>query len=220
MKKLLTLLFTLSVSLAGLPQAYGASLFKDYQFGSTYNQFSEQEGYYDCTDDLGATALCLDDVSFVGYDFELALMFSGQDLTSVSLFNDFESDMLAKVVGALIKNFSLIAMQSEHELLDIIAEAKQTKNQSALAAKIDNFESINLSNGELSYVFAEQKAPALKRSSTATEAIQSLPKGLRGVEVMVVTDEEADTFLIINFTSPRLEIERQEKLMTDSSEEF
>ena len=109
MKKLSSLL--LMLSLGFMSQAHAASLFKDYQFGAAYSEFTEEQGYYDCSNDLGAKALCLDEVAFVGHTFDAALMFAGQDLVSVSLFSDFESDLLAKVVGALVKNFSLVAMQ-------------------------------------------------------------------------------------------------------------
>lgn len=218
MKKLSSLLLTLSLGFI-LP-AQGASLFKDYQYGASYEEFSEDLGYYDCTQEIGANALCLEVVPFVGHEFEMALVFNQQRLTSVSLFTDFDNDLHAKVMGALAKNFTLVALQGQDAIFDLITEAKSSSNAATYGANLNNFEVLQLSNGQLSYVFLEQTESALSKVNNATQAALSLPKGQRGAELIVMEDDEADTFLLINFTSPRLEIERQEQLMAEPTEDF
>src|SRR3546814_1703292 len=58
------------------------ALFKEHVYGAPFSKYSNQAGYYDCSVEIGATALCIDDVKFVGHAFTAALLFRSEEHTS------------------------------------------------------------------------------------------------------------------------------------------
>ena len=55
--------------------ASGPKLFKEYRYDAQEQQFANIDAYYDCSEDVGATALCIDEVGFLSAQFTGVLTF-------------------------------------------------------------------------------------------------------------------------------------------------
>jgi hypothetical protein len=208
-------LVTQVVAQAGDP----TKLFKSYTFDAPLSMFSESDGYYDCSENIGGTARCLDDVEFLGHMFTAALSFDASRLVSVSLITDFEANLYLRVAGALGKTFGLCALQGATERLDLIELARSAKDQAAFQGRVATFESLNLSNGNLTYIFVERPIAELRGKKNAVDAILSAPPGTRAAELIVVEDE-SNAVLLVTFTLPKLALHKTKKAMDAPVEEF
>ncbi|RUQ39249.1 MAG: hypothetical protein EKK69_09815 [Candidatus Competibacteraceae bacterium] len=195
------------------------SLFKEYIYDTPSSVFLEKDGYYDCSDDTGDAARCMDNVDFVGHKFTIHLMFTDQHLTSVTLItDDFNQDVYLRIAGALGKTFTPCMLQGATERLDLIELARTSQSKSDFQSKMSSFESVNLSNGELTYIFVELPGSDIRGKKNAIEAIMSAPANTRTAELSVEEDTEDNSkaTLSINFTLPKLSLEKMNKKMSDA----
>jgi hypothetical protein len=194
-------------------------LFKSYTFNAPLATFSESHGYYDCSEDLGGTARCLNDVEFLGHAFTAGLKFDAQRLMSVSLITEFDENLYFRVAGALGKTFGLCALQGATDRLDLIELARNTKDQAALQSKLSTFESLNLKNGNLTYIYVERPIAELRSKKNAVDAILTAPSGTRTADLLVVVDESSAA-LIVTFNLPKLALQKIKKSMDAPVENF
>ena len=84
------------------------SLFKEYIYDIPLSAFLEKDGYYDCSDETGYIARCIDNVDFLGHKFKVSLIFTDKHLTSVVLItDDFNQDIYLRAEGTLGKTFRI-----------------------------------------------------------------------------------------------------------------
>jgi hypothetical protein len=210
MKFLISLFIMSAYALANAQAVSEApALFKEYLFDMPVTSFIEKGGYQDCSEELGGVALCLDEIDFLEEKPALGLRFSDKKLSTVLLVTEFSEKVYAKIFGALSKNFTLVMMRSKTDFLDLIELEKKVTDRKAFAAKITEYETLHLRNGQLSYLFVEQSSQELKKARTAAEAEAQAPDRARTVELMVVEDQN-EAMLMVEFSLPRL---KQKKLL-------
>jgi len=197
-----------SVLVAGalLASAQGAfaeeKLFKNYVYQTPLAKFTEAAGYYDCSQDVGGTARCIDDVDFLEEKFTVALIFSGDKLMMVSLISPFDQNLYVKAVAGLSKSFTLVSMSDDKSVLDLVDTTRKAKSREEFSAKITNFEQVGLTAGSLTYTFLE--GVNAKGQPNAVSALAAAPENTRSAE-LVLAGQGADAGLLIRFTFPRLE---------------
>lgn len=179
------------------------NLFKNYAYGAPLASFTEAKGYYDCSEDVGGVARCIDDVDFIGHKFTAALIFSGSKLIMLSLLSDFDNDLHATAVGTLAKTFKFSIMSDAKSQFDVIQAAASAKSQDELASKISNYEGSAINGGSLTYTFYEGVDKG-KRYPTVTSQLAALPDNVRAAEV-IITGEGPEAVLLIRFGFPKLE---------------
>lgn len=212
-RTLIIFIFSTSVAQAETPKLY-----KSYGFGAPLSEFPVGAQYYDCTIEQGVTARCNDNESFLNHEFELILKFDNDRLESVMLATVFDQQIYAKTIGALNNDFSLIMLQSQTDQLDIINLLHQSKNREAFQARVAEYESINLSQGQLTYIFIEQSKEAYQKNKTATQAVMNAPKSVRTAE-LIVFDADEDAVLGLEFYLPALQIEKMNQAIKAAPKE-
>lgn len=197
-----------SILVAGalLASAQGAlaeeKLFKNYVYQTPLAKFTEAAGYYDCSEDVGGTARCIDDVDFLEEKFTVALIFSGGKLMMVSLISPFDQNAYVKAIAGLSNSFTLVSMNDEKSILDVFDTARKSRSQEELTTKISNFEQVALVSGSLTYTFLE--GLSAEGQTNAVSALATAPENVRSAE-LVMAGQGADAGMIIRFTFPRLE---------------
>lgn len=221
MYKYLALFFiTAALALPASAQQQTAKLFKLYEFNQTKSDFSEDDGFYDCSADFGRDALCLDSIDFIEHEFGAVFYFMGDQLISVMLINEYEEQLYYQLAGALAKTFSLAAMDGDSERLDLLELVRTAEDRAEYDAKVSTFENFNLERGELTYIFIEGSAATFSGKRNVVEAINTLPLGTREVDFRVVEDEDGDGYMFVSFNQPRLTSEKLQQNMQKPVEDF
>ena len=222
MKILFALLIFYSGIVSAQSQASGTPpmLFKEYLFDMPVSDFTDAAGYFDCSEDFGGLARCLDEIDFLEEKPALALRFNDKKLATVLLWSEFDEKIYAKVFGALSKNFTLVMMRSKTDSLDLIALEKKVPDRKAFTAKITEYETLHLRGGQLSYIFIEETPQTLRKAQSAAGAEANAPEHARAVEMKVI-ESEGKAFLIVEFSLPRLNLKRmQDTIKNVKSEKF
>lgn len=177
-------------------------LFRDLRYNAPISEFGKDRGYYDCSADLGYSARCVDDVKFLGHDFDTQiLMFIGGKLRSVQLATEFKPEIYARLIKALMEDFTLIMLQSGERRLDLI-ETVRKEGEARLGPKVAEFESGALNKGDLTYVFIEQPGALLRKLSNGFEAITKSALTTREADV-AVKEKDNEAWLGVTFSLPR-----------------
>ncbi|EHY79641.1 hypothetical protein G7015_17170 [Pseudomonas kunmingensis] len=193
------------------------ALFKEHIYGAPFSTYSNQAGYYDCSAEIGATALCVDDVKFVGHSFTAALLFSGEKLYMVSLLSSFEQQAYVQAVAALAKSFALVSLADANSQLDLLDLDRQNNRQD-FAAKLSSYESVAANAGNLTYTFIEGLDRA-KKHPNVTTAVAAAKDNTRAAE-LVIMDDGADSILAIRFSFPKLEARKLQDALASPVEDF
>lgn len=193
------------------------ALFKEHIYGASFSTYSNQAGYYDCSAEIGATALCVDDVKFVGHSFTAALLFSGEKLYMVSLLSSFEQQAYVQAVAALAKSFALVSLADASSQLDLLDLDRQNNRQD-FAAKLSSYESVAANAGNLTYTFIEGLDRA-KKYPNVTTAVAAAKDNTRAAE-LVIMDDGADSILAIRFSFPKLEARKLQDALASPVEDF
>lgn len=203
-----TLLFTLNQATAE------DKLFKDYVYGSQYDAFAKQDGYYDCSAEVQAQALCIDDTSFAGHDYTTALIFSKNNLYMLSLIAELDQDRYVSTIGALANSFDLLLLANSTSQLDLIELARTSRNESEYTAKLSSYENVGLNASSITYTFFEKpnKGQNLKN---VTDVLKASADNIRTAEVMI-----QDNFFLVRFSFPNLETKKLLKSMSKPVESF
>ncbi|MGX9380051.1 hypothetical protein [Pseudomonas sp. JQ36] len=203
LKKLASSVLVAAAMLASAQGAFAEEkLFKNYVYQTPLAKFTEAAGYYDCSEDVGGTARCIDDVDFLEEKFTVALIFSGDKLMMVSLISPFDQNLYVKVIAGLSKSFTLVSLSDEKSILDMFDTARKSRSTEELTTKISNFEQVGLASGNLTYTFLE--GLNAKGQTNAVSALAAAPENIRSAE-LVMAGQGADSGMIIRFTFPRLE---------------
>jgi hypothetical protein len=193
-------------------------LFKSYAYDSAITEYTQAKGYYDCSKDVGGTAMCIDNVDFIDKKFTAALIFSGSKLVQVSLVSPFDQELYAGTAGVLAKSFSLVSLTDGKSVLDLVEVASKSTSNDDFAAKFSNYESVGLSAGNMTYTFLEGTG-SLKGYKTAVSLLQAAPTNTRCAE-LVVRGEGAESVLIVRFSFPKLETDKMLQAAKKPAESF
>jgi hypothetical protein len=202
-KKLVGLLAGIGMFSGVLSASASETLFKTYTYESALSGYTEADGYYDCSADVGGTAMCVDDVDFLGHKFTAALIFSSAKLIMVSLLSPFDQSLYATAIGSIGKTFSLSALSDGKSQLDIVQLAATASNRDEFTAKLSNYEAGALSGGQMTYTFFEG-VDRKKKYPNVTSLMQASPDNIRAAEILL-TGEGAEAALVIRFSFPKLE---------------
>lgn len=194
------------------------NLFKGYAYNSPLESYSVAKGYYDCSEEIGGTARCIDDVDFIGNKFTAALIFSGGKLIMVSLFSPFDQELYTKAITTLSKTFTLVSMMDDTTLFDVIDLAATAKSKDEYRSKLTNFESVGLSTGNLTYTFLEG-AEIKSNLRSAASMLAAAPDNVRCADLML-TGQGAEAALLIRFNYPKLEKNKAVEVSKEPVEAF
>lgn len=194
-------------ALFGTPAAVASDiLFPGYAYDSPYASYPQAKGYYDCTEQMGIKALCLDNVAFSGHSFSAALTFIDDKLNMVSLITIFDKALYLHTLDELGRSFSLSALSDSNAQLDMFKLAASTSGP-AYGAKVKEFEEVALKSGSLTYSYVDSNvAPAEKKKSyrDMDAFFADAPDNFRAIELLVI-GQTAETPLLIRFSFPKLD---------------
>lgn len=198
-KKLLALALTSGICLlSGIPSASaGVSLFKDYTYGTPIAQYTA--GYYDCSNSE-QKGRCIDNFSFVGEKFTVALLFREDRLNTVALIAPYQQSLYPKVSDALAKSFNIISMENEKSFIDMVT-LRNTATQDFYVKKFMAFESAALATGDLTYTFLE--VPDTEGYADVAAILKAAPEDVRRAAVRLVSDSNSST-LVVRFELPNV----------------
>ena len=199
--------------------ASGPQLFKEYRYGAQEKEFVNNAAYYDCSEDVGAPALCIDEINFLSAEFTGVLTFQEKQLQSFSLVSEFSELVYQRAIAALVQKFQLSVLQSENDRLDLVALQREISNQSEFAARVNAFESVALNQGMLTYAFLDSKNKTRGRAKNVVELIQQLPEDAREVD-LTVGEDAYDSWLTLKFMLPVLQMKQTEQLLRKPTENF
>jgi hypothetical protein len=201
LKALSTTIFGLYFSVS---HADELPLFKDFQYGQNISEFTTKKDFTDCSEEVGQSAICTDNIKFFGYDFTAALLFSDKKLTRVSLVSDFDESKYKTLIASLPKNgFNLVVIQGKSDRLDVIEAFNQKESLDSFKSKLTSFESVQLSQGQVTYSFVERPAVELKQYPDAVTAINKSPRQTREIDFMV-EEEDTPPQMILTFSLPKV----------------
>jgi hypothetical protein len=188
---------------AGIQDAIADNnLFKTYAYDTPMVSFTEAAGYFDCSEEFGAPARCIDDVDFIDQKFTAGLVFSSDKLMMVSLIAPYDRDLFGRVIGALAKSFGLVALSDGKSVLDLV-ELRGKVNKDEYTARLTNYESVALNANNLTYSFLEG-ITSFKGFTNSHSLMASAPANIRGAD-LIVSGEGDDSNIIIKFSFPRLD---------------
>lgn len=194
-------------ALFSAPAAVAADiLFQNYAYDAPYDSFKSVKGYYDCSEQMGIKALCLDNVEFVGHRFSAALTFISDKLNMVSLISIFDKDLYAHTLNELGKTYRLSALSDASNQLDMFKLAASTSG-AVYASKFKEFEDTAIKSGSLTYSFVDiDLATADKKKSyrDMDAFFADAPANFRAVELLVIGLTK-ETPLLIRFSFPKLD---------------
>lgn len=200
------------------PTLADTNLFRDIAYGAPASNFTADKGYYDCSQDAGTPALCVDDITFLQEPFGLALKLSDGKVTSVLAVADFSETVYSKLFGALSENFTFVGMEDQRGFFDLIEHAQVAASEAAFTDQISNFESVALNEGQLTYYFVELSLDQARAYRSATELLRSLPSNVRQVQFMVTEDQDG-AYAMANFSFPTKDAERMQSHMDKAKKE-
>lgn len=178
-------------------------LFKSWAYDAPMSAFTEAEGYYDCSADFGAKSLCTDEVEFLGHTFGAVLIPSSDRLQAVMLVSEFDQDIYVKAIGALAKGFTMVGMRGASDQFDLVEAVRSSGNIQNFQTKMNDYETLHLNQGQLTYVFLEQPAEKVRLHKSAYATTVAAPTSARTAELYVIQDAE-ESALLIKFTLPGL----------------
>lgn len=205
-KKIVGLVLGLGLFGGAFSASASDNLFKSYAYESPVSAYKKLKGYYDCSEEVGGTALCLDDVDFLGHKFTAALIFSNSKLIMVSLISPFDQSLYATTIGSIGKTFSLSALTDGKSQLDMVQLAAKSSSREEFASKVSNYESAALNGGNLVYTFLEG-VDRNKKFTSLTSLLEASPENIRVAEV-VLAGEGVESGLVIRFSFPKLEAKK------------
>ncbi len=111
----------------------GLTLFKEYKFGQSIDEFKNNKEYEDCTDFFEAPAYCKYNVKFIDNEFSAGLIFKDSKLERVILDTEYDEELLSLLIMSLPQNNFIqpIVASDSKEINDIIKTFK-TKGQAEL----------------------------------------------------------------------------------------
>lgn len=186
-----------------------AKLFKDYTYLSARDSYVNQQGYYDCSADVGSDALCKDDVRFMDHSFTAALVFSAGKLHHISLMTEQDQAIFAKLFGTLSQTFTLVALNDGKSQLDIL---HTLQNDRSAKQTITSFEGGGINGGSFTYIMLE-KVAAMDKADSLISALALQPDTVRSADLMVV-GQGADSVIVLKFALPK----REAQLVRDAAQ--
>lgn len=217
-KMMASALLGMGLLASSLSASAADNLFKNYVYGTPLAEFKESKGYYDCSEEVGGVARCIDDVDFIGHKFTAALIFSGSKLIMLSLISTFDNDLHATAVGTLAKTFKLSILSDERSQFDVIQATANAKSREDLSSKISNFEGSAINSGTLTYTFYEG-VDKNQRYTSVTSQLAALPDNVRAAEI-IITGEGPEAGLLIRFGFPKLEANKVTEAAKKPAEAF
>lgn len=203
----------------------GTRLFKDWHYGQHIDQFPRSQGYYDCSDDLGAWALCHDGVAFLERQFQGQLFFADDGtLVSAALLADYSDDLYASVVGALVRNFALVYAEGPAGTFDMVQHIHEGtfSDERSLQLALSEFETEQLRHGYIGMTMVDQAGLGrIRESASVEELLLDLSPGVRASDVYVYEDDYWGPTLETTFYLPARQLNRfQEKAEQAPVEDF
>lgn len=200
-KKLAALAITSCLGLlTGIQSASaGVSLFKDYSYGDSINQYKPSAGYYDCSNSE-SKARCTDGFEFLGQTFTVVLFFWNDKLDKVALVSPYQQSLYQKVTDTLSKTFNIISMENEQSFIDMVT-LRNTANQDDYVKKFMAFESAALEAGDLTYTYLE--VPETEGYADVATIMAAAPEDVRTAALRLIRDKDSSS-LVVRFEVPNV----------------
>lgn len=222
MKKLSTSLWAYFLVLTVIPSFSfaGNFLFKDFSYGTKYEDIQNISGVYDCSDDSQRATLCIDDRNFAGVNTSLVFNFYENILIEVTTLSKYSTDAHIKWIGAISSKFDPIFMISGEISKDLIKEFKTRKNSDVTSdlAALEQKGVLN-SNLNVSYIEKVELKRLYKDVNNITELLEKTNRFTRAVELIFTRDETGD-YILAKFHFPNAALALMQKNMSKKHEDF
>jgi len=220
MKKLvISSLFLLvsSVSLWGEEQV---RLYKEYYFGMPKKTIAAMKEIYDCSEDMERDAMCLSEQSFQGVEVELAFIFNGDQLVSVSAYADYTEENHDIFFNAIHSKFQLIVLFDGKGMFDIMKEYR-AHGKSEVVARTAEIMTGDFTKNDIDYIFWERSVyEQIRGRATDFYSIVKLsPLQTRSIGMTEYVFEEKP-YILLEFLAPVLESEMKKKQNNRKVEAF
>jgi hypothetical protein len=216
--RLLITAFATLVLTAQVVAAEQPKLFKTWAYNTPIASFNKAQGFYDCSADFGGKAVCKDGIEFLEHNFTAVLIPADERLAAVMLASEFDQDTYIKTVGALAKSFTMVSMRGASDQFDILESLHASQNAQLFQKRINDYETLNLNQGQLTYTFIEQPAQDIRKFKSAHAAISNAPNTARSAELIVFDDAEQSA-LLIKFQLPKLFLENMRNSVKNTPKE-
>lgn len=185
----------------------GLTLFKEYKFGQSIDEFKNNKEYEDCTDFFEAPAYCKYNVKFLDNEFSAGLIFKDSKLERVILDTEYDEELLSQIILSLPQNnFFPVAASDSKENIDIVHTIK-TKGQAYLEDKLNSMESRMPNESDVSFSFVEIKSgeKGKKNYSNMLDVYKSLPIDAREIAINIY-EEDGVKYIYLTFLLARNEL--------------
>lgn len=202
-KRICALALSMVATLSGTQDAVAADyLFKNFAYDSPIANYTEAAGYYDCSTQVGATVKCTELV-FIEQKFTASLVFKNDKLSMVSLLSPVDHELFQRAMGALEKNFDMVAVSDGKSILDLLVLAGKSKSIEEVTAEFSSFENTALNAGNVTYTFVEN-GMSIKGARNFRDLVELAPDNMRSVDLSI-NGIGNDAYLIIKFTFSKLD---------------
>lgn len=189
-----------------------ATIFKEYKYGQPLSLYSSNSEYTDCSDVFGQTALCKENVQFLGHMFTAGLLFDNQQLTTVSLYTPYSDQLYTTIVSSLPQNnFGLFLLKDSKQQIDVL-ESFKTKGSDLTLKQINEFESRLADEPEINFSFVENPQQ-YQSCKNITELLLQLKDDTRGLDLSLEEDTEG-SWLYLTFSFPKKDLQNMIKKET------
>ncbi|TPG65717.1 hypothetical protein EAH78_31525 [Pseudomonas arsenicoxydans] len=130
-------------------------LYKEYNYHSLLNQYTDRQGYQRCPERYGANAICAEGVDFTDHGFFAVLFFEDSKLAQVTLASRYDPDALAKIKSSLRHSFTMLLMTGSDSNLDLVNLQQKMKSDEEFTAALMDYELKELASGHLAYAYVE-----------------------------------------------------------------
>jgi hypothetical protein len=189
--------------------ALGQTLFKDYKFGQSIDEFKSSGEYQDCTDFFETPALCKEGVRFLDNDYSAGLIFNNNQLQKVILYTEFSEEIYQVLPASLQKNnFQLVLLADDAERIDLLVSGKK-ETQEKFWEMITVFENKMLSGNDGLIAFIETKdlKKEIQSYGSTAELLLDAPPPTREIDMRIITDEDGTRYISLSFILVKHELE-------------
>jgi hypothetical protein len=217
-KKTCALALSMVAIISGAQNAVATDyLFKKYAYDSPISNYTETNGYYDCSSQVGTTAKCTELV-FIENKFTASLVFKNDKLSMVSLRSPFERELYLRAMAAIRKSFGMVVIGNGQDTFDVLLMASKVSKPEFVKIGASNYERMALAGGHVTYTFIDNRV-SIGYAKSFRRLLEFAPDNVRTVD-LIADSVGKDAYLILKFSFPKLDQKKLDQQANKPVESF